>query len=212
VSFKELPVSPGLAFNNRTPDSHWGKPEVIDALVKIGAVWASGSSVPISIGQISRKLGGKFPPHNTHKEGDDVDVRPMRKDGQNAKVTWRDSAYSRDLTRAMITTIRANAPIRSILFNDPELIKENLCQAYPDHSNHLHLNFGAFPVSRSTLRRGSTDAAAIRQLQEKLKIRIDGVYGSGTEGAVYKFQIAHGLKADGIAGVKTLAMLFGEKQ
>jgi Putative peptidoglycan binding domain len=55
--------------------------------------------------------------------------------------------------------------------------------------------------------------AAVKQLQRALKAAgyspgaIDGSYGPGTESAVKKFQQAHGLVADGIAGTKTLAAL-----
>lgn len=213
--FKELPPSLGLVFNNRTADSHWGKPEVIDALIEIGKTWAAtaGNVVPpISIGQISRKNGGKFPPHNTHREGDDVDIRPMRRDGHNAQVTWRDAAYSQSLTRDMIKTIRANAPIKSILFSDPVLIDENLCIAYPNHSNHLHVNFMPAPKSstRSTLRRGDT-GTSVQDLQRKLGIKTDGSYGPDTEKAVREFQAEHGLKVDGIVGPESNRILFEEK-
>lgn len=61
----------------------------------------------------------------------------------------------------------------------------------------------------ATSKRGSS-GSEVRQIQEKLKRwgyysgSIDGVYGSGTENAVKKFQKANGLKADGIAGKATL--------
>lgn len=193
--FKELPASTGLVFNNRTDDSHWGKPEVIDSLIKIGKVWALP---PISIGQISRRNGEHFPPHRTHRNGDDVDIRPMRADGKNLPVEWTQQAYSRNLTRDMIKTIRANAPIQSILFNDPVLIAERLCQEYPNHSDHLHVNFAAFPA-RPTLRRGS-EGPDVRLLQEKLHIPIDGKFGPATERAVKAFQKLHGLSVDGVVG------------
>ena len=50
----------------------------------------------------------------------------------------------------------------------------------------------------------------VRLIQTKLKRwgyysgSVDGIYGSGTESAVKKFQKANGLKADGIAGKATL--------
>lgn len=61
----------------------------------------------------------------------------------------------------------------------------------------------------ATSRRGSS-GSEVRKIQEKLKRwgyysgRVDGIYGSGTESAVKKFQKANGLKADGIAGKATL--------
>ena len=54
----------------------------------------------------------------------------------------------------------------------------------------------------------------VKQLQQRLKDLgyysgdVDGQYGAGTQMAVTAFQAQHGLKADGIAGEQTLAMLY----
>ena len=64
-----------------------------------------------------------------------------------------------------------------------------------------------------TLRRGDR-GDDVKQVQEKLKelglysMNTDGKYGPGTAQAVQKFQKANGLKADGIAGPKTLEKMF----
>jgi len=64
----------------------------------------------------------------------------------------------------------------------------------------------------ATLKPGD-QGAAVRLLQRAL-VRlgyspgtIDGAYGPSTESAVKQFQQAHGLTADGIAGMKTLAAM-----
>jgi hypothetical protein len=68
------------------------------------------------------------------------------------------------------------------------------------------------PVPTATLKPGDT-GAQVKQLQRALAAAgyspgaIDGSYGPGTKAAVAKFQSAHGLTADGIAGPKTLAAL-----
>lgn len=54
----------------------------------------------------------------------------------------------------------------------------------------------------------------VKQLQQRLKDLgyysgdVDGQYGAGTQTAVTAFQAQHGLKADGVAGEQTLAMLY----
>lgn len=54
----------------------------------------------------------------------------------------------------------------------------------------------------------------VKQLQQRLKDLgyysgdVDGQYGAGTQMAVTAFQAQHGLKADGVAGEQTLAMLY----
>ena len=56
----------------------------------------------------------------------------------------------------------------------------------------------------------------VKQLQQRLKDLgyysgdVDGQYGTGTQTAVTAFQNQHGLKADGVAGEQTLAILYSE--
>ena len=56
----------------------------------------------------------------------------------------------------------------------------------------------------------------VKQLQQRLKDLgyysgdVDGQYGRGSQTAVAAFQAQHGLKADGIAGEQTLAILYSE--
>lgn len=56
----------------------------------------------------------------------------------------------------------------------------------------------------------------VKQLQQRLKALgyysgdVDGQYGTGTQTAVMAFQAQHGLKADGVAGEQTLAILYSE--
>ena len=45
----------------------------------------------------------------------------------------------------------------------------------------------------------------VRRLQEKLGIDADGIFGSGTEGALKDYQKDNGLKVDGIAGPDTFS-------
>lgn len=141
--FIELPKeAEGLTNNNRTFDSHFGKPETIEALLKVGRLWHQQFPMAhISIGHISRKNGAVFPPHKSHRLGVDIDVRPFRNDLQNLPCRFQDINYNRDLTRKLIVMIRANTKVKLILFNDPVLIAEGLCRYYNGHDNHLHIRF-----------------------------------------------------------------------
>lgn len=68
------------------------------------------------------------------------------------------------------------------------------------------------PAAEALSKNGST-GAEVNAIQETLKDRglysgsIDGIYGSGTQAAVKKFQKQQGLTADGIAGPLTLKRL-----
>lgn len=65
----------------------------------------------------------------------------------------------------------------------------------------------------SSLLQFGDSGAAVNQLQSQLSRTgyyfgaIDSIYGSGTENAVYRYQVANGLQADGIAGPATLSAL-----
>ncbi len=79
----------------------------------------------------------------------------------------------------------------------------------------LTLILACTPASLAeTLRKGSR-GSEVTKLQEALKElglytgKADGVYGRATEQAVKAFQRKNGLKADGVAGPKTLKKLFG---
>ena len=58
----------------------------------------------------------------------------------------------------------------------------------------------------ATLKMGSK-GEAVKQLQYRLHIKADGIFGSGTKAAVQKFQKSKKLSADGIAGKQTLTAL-----
>ena len=64
-----------------------------------------------------------------------------------------------------------------------------------------------------TLSKYGTVSEEVRAIQERLQYlgydigAVDGIYGGKTQRAVYRYQRANGLKADGIAGKQTLSML-----
>lgn len=60
---------------------------------------------------------------------------------------------------------------------------------------------GTATINR-TLKRG-TRGEDVRKLQEYLGITADGVFGSGTESSVIKWQVQNGLKADGLFGTQS---------
>ncbi len=67
--------------------------------------------------------------------------------------------------------------------------------------------FTALGLHELVLLRKGSRGEAVKRLQKGLGIGADGIFGSGTEGAVKDFQASKGLDADGLAGPETLAML-----
>lgn len=188
----------GFLCNNRASNTHYGEQATIDAVIRAGKAWAEIHSSPFSVGQISRKGGGIFPPHKSHKLGIDVDVRPLRRDGKNESVTINDDQYDQPGTISLLRLFRQVAPVHQIFFNDREAIAEGLSQFVNGHNNHFHVRLHMVGA-RPTLKFGST-GSAVRELQAKLGVDIDGNFGIQVQKALKAFQTAQGLKADGICG------------
>lgn len=148
VSLKTEPVDTllpkeGLGYKTYSrEDGRWGTVSTINALKDIAKMWhTKHPDTPIYIGDISRKGGGDFPPHKSHKTGIDVDIRPFRSDNKDLPVTWRDKAYDQKKTKELIELIRSSYRTKLILFNDPKLIEKGLCTSWANHDNHLHIRF-----------------------------------------------------------------------
>ena len=69
---------------------------------------------------------------------------------------------------------------------------------------------------KPALGKGTSQIEDVRKLQERLKElgyyedEVDGQFGQNTHDAVMAFQLKHGLEADGYAGEKTQAVLYGD--
>jgi hypothetical protein len=199
----------GFSTNNRTNNSHFATQVIHDLLIKIAGSWHDlHPDHPISIGQISRRGGGKMPPHKQHQHGVEADMRPLSKSGQDLQLTFNSAEYSRDLTREFVKFLRANARMHRVFFNDPQLIAASLTSHADGHDNHLHLWF-------EDVLRNFTKGDDVTRLQEKLiaegfpiKGGADGKFGQNTEDAVRAFQTAHPpLPATGIADAATQSAL-----
>lgn len=140
----QLPPS-GTGFVTYNPDNppgsdRFGTAGFVQALIALGAEWAQSEAVPIGFGDMSRRNGTPFPPHRGHKSGREVDLRPLRKDGQNAPIRWDQlSQYDRNKTRKLMELIKRREKNAQIFFNDPVLIDLGLAKPLAGHDNHLHL-------------------------------------------------------------------------
>lgn len=126
--------------------ANWGTGSTIGQLEEATASFAGSGNGRVPLGDVSFEHGGDIPGHATHETGIDVDVWPIRTDSAQCtagRITWQSSTYDRAGTRLLVQRIRATAAgqISSILFNDPVLISEGLTTSYPNHDNHLHINY-----------------------------------------------------------------------
>jgi penicillin-insensitive murein endopeptidase len=197
----------GFVTFNRGPNGRFqfGQQSTIDATLGVGRAWHDNhSEQPFSVGHISKQGGGNFdPPHKSHKLGVDIDVRPLRKDGQNQEVTISNSAYDGASTAELIALWWEKAPVQLILFNDQSVIADGNSQFFDGHHNHFHVRLRMKDATIRIRDRGSD----VAEVQSILGIEADGKFGPMTQDAVEEFQASHNLVPDGIVGPKTWATL-----
>ena len=126
-------------------NAKWGTSEAIAQIEAAAARIVKAGHGKVGIGDVGWEHGGDIPLHQTHEQGMDVDIRPMRdaKDQCRSGVRWDWSTYDRAATRSLIKAIRAAAPrhVKLIYFNDPVLIREGLVTRFAGHDDHLHVRF-----------------------------------------------------------------------
>jgi peptidoglycan hydrolase-like protein with peptidoglycan-binding domain len=134
----------GYTTYNREPGGadQFGTEMTINRIEDLGRKWfLLHPEVLLQFGDISRKGGGSFPPHGSHKNGRDVDVRPIRKDNRTDPISVGEVQYDTIRTEEFVKLVRSRHPTALILFNDDRLIKKGLTKFTPGHHNHLHIRF-----------------------------------------------------------------------
>lgn len=164
VEWTQLPqtfgLGPGYYQYGKSSDigaRQWGEDTTIKTLTDVSLAFQQiqllGAAYPfvmrlptdfpptlVGIGDVSFKFGGKMDPHGTHREGKHVDLRPCRKDKAQSPVTYTDTAnYDQAKTKLLIELFLANSNVKSILFNDPEIIKLKGVQKWDKHDDHFHI-------------------------------------------------------------------------
>ncbi len=134
----------GYVTFNREPGGRdqFGRASTVRAVQHLGELWHDRRpTVPIAIGDMSRRGGGPFPPHASHRDGCDADIRPLTNNGRNEPTNVAAANYSHALTRELILLIRQELNPEVIFFNDPLTISEGLTRRAAGHENHLHVRF-----------------------------------------------------------------------
>lgn len=114
----------------------YAHPIMTTAILRVALEWQAFDRRRIGIGDISLAGGPQTPDHASHKNGLQVDVRPLRKDGLEAPVSWWDREYDRESTAKLIEMFRTFAPVTRVLFNDSDIPFVN---KEIGHDNHFHV-------------------------------------------------------------------------
>jgi murein endopeptidase len=139
LGFIQLPQAGGVGYYFYSiPDEQFGTAETIKTLQEVAAQFhAQRPELLIGIGDISFRDGHKMPPHKSHVNGRNIDIRPLRKDGTKRPITFTDKQnYDREATRLLAQLFLAHPNVKKIFFNDPAIAG---VQPLAGHDNHLHV-------------------------------------------------------------------------
>lgn len=134
----------GFTTYNREPNGadQFGTQMTINAIIALAKKWfLLHPEVRLQIGDISRKGGGTFPPHASHRKGVDADFRPIRKDNRMDPISVGEVAYDSIRTEEFVKLVLIRHPNATIFFNDQRLINKGLTKSAVGHHNHLHVRF-----------------------------------------------------------------------
>jgi len=105
---------------------------------KLGAKVKKELGLEIGINDISYANGALMPPHASHRNGVDVDIRLLRKDGAKLPVTIHDAQYSHPRNKRVVELLWTDSNLSFILFNDTKI---SGVQYYVNHHHHMHAHF-----------------------------------------------------------------------
>lgn len=110
----------------------------MQAILRVGLEWQAIDQRRFGVGNISLAGGPKHRDHRGHRNGLQVDMRALRKDGSEKPVAWTEPQYDRDGTAKLIDLFRTFAPVTLILFNDTSIPFVKWAEKHDDHF-HLEL-------------------------------------------------------------------------
>jgi Putative peptidoglycan binding domain/Penicillin-insensitive murein endopeptidase len=138
--FEQLPQSNARGYYSySTPAKQYGTSKLVGVLKDVGVALAS-EQLEMGVGDLSLSEGGDLPPHKTHRDGNHVDLRPIRSDRKRLPVAISDPIYDAKPTLRLVELLAARSEVRSILFNDSTMKGVGgKVQPWAGHDNHLHV-------------------------------------------------------------------------
>jgi len=117
-------------------DGQYAHPSMMTVLFFVEREWQAGDYRKFGIGNISLAGGGRFKPHDSHKDGLQVDVRPVRTDGARFPVNYFQAGYDKQATARLIGLFQSHPAVIKVYFNDlsiPGVLPMK------SHDNHFHV-------------------------------------------------------------------------
>lgn len=159
--------------------NHFGKPIIINSAYRNSSY--------------NKKVGGSYSSYHTKGMAADIKIQ-----GVSAVAI---ATYAQTITNGVGCYYQDNTEFVHI--DTRPSVKHWLCGG----STNRYFTSEFMPTIRKGYNAGFKDSA-VRFIQKRLHLNVDGKFGNGTEKAVKDFQKSHGLTADGIVGKNTWRVLF----
>lgn len=118
--------------------AQYAHPNMMTLLLAVEREWILIDKRKFGVGNIS-VAGGLAFGHKSHRKGLEVDVRPLRKDGHQAPVTFLSPDYDRYGTQLLIQLFRACAAVPLVIFFNDGKIPGT--RPLAGHNDHFHVQF-----------------------------------------------------------------------
>nr|WP_314539905.1 penicillin-insensitive murein endopeptidase [uncultured Massilia sp.] len=119
----------------------YGHPALLTVLFWVEREWQAIDRRRFGVGNISLANGGEYRKHRSHVDGLQVDVRPIRIDGHQSRVTrFEHGQYDRTATKKLIAIFHSHPLVKTILFNDTDIPHVT---PWEGHDDHFHVNIRA---------------------------------------------------------------------
>lgn len=126
----------------------WGELTMISCLEAAGRAFEE-TGLRLNVNDLSRRRGRHFPPHRSHRNGLDADLRYVRLDGRDAPLDLRfhPEAYDADATQELMRLFVELCPVE-VIFVDLDRLgfdnhalgrRQQFLRHASGHSNHFHL-------------------------------------------------------------------------
>ncbi|WP_296943400.1 penicillin-insensitive murein endopeptidase [uncultured Massilia sp.] len=119
----------------------YGHPALLSVLFWVEREWQTVDHRRFGIGNISLANGGEYKKHKSHTDGLQVDVRAIRIDGRQERVTrFQRDQYDRKATATLIAIFHSHPLARTVLFNDTDI---PFVKPWEGHDDHFHVDIRA---------------------------------------------------------------------
>lgn len=111
----------------------YSHPRMLTLLISVANQWSVLDHRKFGVGNVSLAEGALFKPHHSHRDGLQVDVRSVRKDGQERPCGLHDPQYDREATAKLIGLFTNHAYVSKVLFNDSTIPYVRFAAGHNDH-------------------------------------------------------------------------------